>query len=227
MIQDIKVGVVMPTRGTERIEFVRNAIKLMSRQTVKIEKVEVIGDDPASEACDITYRYRVGYERMTDVDVVFFWEDDDWYADDYIETMLLAWNAHKRPDLFGTKYTYYYHLKICRYFTMRHEARSSMMSTMMKANLKGINWGKDSNPYTDTWLWDVSWRGSKALFAPSKIISVGMKHNIGKTGGLMHDNRDGAFRMYLNDDANMDWLRSLADPDTMEFYKKINHQLNQ
>ena len=104
MNNGVRIGVIIPTRG-DRLMLLENSLRLLGKQTVKPDRVLVIDEEPKSDECDITYRYRTGYEKMTDVDVIFFWEDDDWYIDDYIETMLKEWEKAGRPDLMGTRYT--------------------------------------------------------------------------------------------------------------------------
>lgn len=222
MFGDLKIGVIIPTRG-DRLVLLENALRLLGKQTVKPDRVLVVGEPPISDACDITYRYRTGYEKMTDVDVIFFWEDDDWYIEDYIETMLTEWEKAGRPDLFGTRYTIYYHLKLKRYFTMRHEDRASAMNTLIKSNNTRINWGRDDNPYTDTWLWGPGQPFSKkGLFTPVKVIAVGMKHGIGKSGGKGH--RD-TYHRFIHEDERCSFLRSVIDEESYQFYLKVHEQL--
>lgn len=219
---DVKVGVLIPTRGIERIEFIKNALRLVDYQTVKPHRIEVVGDPPANELCDITYRYKKGYQRFSDVDIIFFWEDDDWYASDYIEQMLIEWDKAGRPDIFGTIFTMYYHLKLKKYFKMNHHQRASAMNTMIKPN-KDINWGKDDNPYTDTWLWMQGQKLTQALYEPKTVKSIGMKHGIGMSGGKGHTDN---FQRYLNDDHDMYWLRGIVDEESFKFYEELSNKLN-
>lgn len=222
MFNGLKIGVLVPTRGKERLEFVTNAIRLLSLQTVAPDVVEVIGEDPQSDACDITYRYRKGYNKLSHCDLIFFWEDDDWYAPDYIEEMLREWNSAGRPDLFGTRFTMYYNLRIKKYFKMQHEQRASAMNTLIKSNLK-FNWGKDSDPFTDAWLWMTGQPLSKALYTPTTVKSIGIKHGIGLTGGSGHVEN---LQRYINDDnEDMYWLKWIVDEESYHFYCKVSHQL--
>ncbi len=222
-LSELRVGILIPTRG-DRLILLENALRLIGRQTIKPYRVEVVGETPKSEACDITYRYRTGYQKMTDVDVILFWEDDDWYIEDYIETMLTEWDKAGRPDLFGSRYTLYYHLKLKRYFKMSHESRASAMNTLIRANIKDIDWGKDDCAYTDTWLWmGANPLRNRSLFTPCKVIAIGMKHGIGKTGGRGHTDE---FRRYVNEDEHCNFLRSVIDEESYQFYLKVHKQLS-
>jgi hypothetical protein len=215
-IDDIKIGVLVPTRGDDRKIFLLNVLRMIDAQTVRPHVIEIVGEAPKSNECDITYRYRTGYEKLcSKVDVIFFWEDDDWYSPQYIETMLQHWDGMGRPDLFGTRYTIYYHLKLRKKFTMKHESRASAMNTMLKTNLK-IHWPKDNDPYTDAYLWFTQSHLKKKLFTPPTVISVGMKHGIGMCGGKNHvDN------LQRYNDEGLEFLKTTLDEKSFEFYNGL------
>src|SRR5690348_1604522 len=206
-LSDVKVGILIPTRGIERIEFIKNALRLVDAQTVKPYRIQVVGSPPKNELCDITYRYKHGYSLLSDVDIIFFWEDDDWYAPDYIEHMLIEWDKAGRPDIFGTIFTMYYHIKIKKFFKMNHHQRASAMNTMIRPN-KEIVWGKDDDPYTDCFLWMTGQKLTRAMYEPKVIKSIGIKHGVGMPGGKGHiDN----LHRFLNDDRDMYWLKGIVD----------------
>jgi len=219
----MKIGIIIPDRG-DRPELLENCKRMIGRQTVPVAYQYIVNDLPESEACDITKRYRKAYEAMKDfdVDVIAFIENDDYYADDYLETMVKAWDQHDRPDLFGINYSIYYHLKLRAYFVMRHYERACMMNTLMKPGLK-INWPKDDEPYTDIHLW-VNQKGiTKKLFESQHMISIGMKHGMSMTGGRAHVDR---LDRYVNPDPKMYWLRHSTDPESFDFYERISKKLN-
>lgn len=219
-----RIGVIIPTRG-DRIDFIKHAIDLISTQTITPCEVVVIDDPPTSNEKDITKRYRLGYDELRNkgLDVIFMWEDDDFYCTTYIETMLNAWINHGKPELFGTSYTIYYHIGLRAYFTMHHLQRSSAMSTMIKPDIN-FDWCADSEPYTDTHLWMVATHKltrsqlTSAVFTPSKHICLGIKHGIGLTGGNMHTSRLHRYRQHGQTDRDLKFLSSVVDKKSLEFY---------
>lgn len=220
-ISNIKIGIIVPDRG-DRPLFRKHCEYLISKQTVQPTQVVWVDFMPISNEVDITKRYRIGYNYISElVDVILFMENDDWYSPNYIETMLRAWITAGKPDIFGTDYTHYYHIKLKKWFTMNHNVRSSAMSTLIKPNLN-IDWCPDNEPYTDTYLWmmainkDTGKPLTKAVFHPEPPICLGMKHGVGLTGGNSHVNR---LHRYINDDVEQNWLRSIVDEQSFEFYK--------
>ena len=217
----IKVGVIIPDRG-DRPKFMDNCERMIMAQTIVDNKnydIEVFHVDyPAkSDKCDITQRYRYGYESevMQDRDIIFFIENDDWYSPSYMEYMIAQWICGK-PDLFGTNYTVNYHLGLKKYFTMRHDQRASAMNTMIRGGMK-FQWPLDHDPYTDQWLW-MRQNGiqTKKTFEPSSLLSVSMKHGVGKLGGRYHIDD---LHRYINEDNN--FLEYTLDPESFEFYKNV------
>lgn len=223
----LKIGVVMPHRN-DRDMFLPQFHKCLEHQTLKPDIVEIIDWPAKSEAVDITPRYRDGYERMAGkgVDVVFFMEIDDYYTPDYLEKMAAGWHRHHRPAVFGTNYTIYYHLHIKKYFKFEHFRRSSMMSTMLVPDLE-INWPNDDDPYADLHVWkqfkdqalkDKVNNGAWMTFKPDHHLCVGIKHGIGKCGGRMHVDH---LYKYNTPDPDMQFLSSIVDPESMEFYRSL------
>lgn len=222
----IKVGVIVPTRG-DRPGFLDNCIRMINAQTFQPTLVHVVDYPPESDRCDITQRYRLGYDwfRDFDMDVLALMEDDDWYSPDYLATMVSRWLRSGRPDLFGTNYTLYYHIKLRAAYTMKHSQRSSAMSTLIRPNMN-FRWCADDQPYTDSHLWfnakhtATMTRLSRELFRPEKHICLGIKHGIGLSGGQSHTTelhrykRNGSF-----EDPNMEFLRDTVDPDSLMFYE--------
>lgn len=218
----MKVGVIIADRG-DRPQFVENMWRMLNAQTVMPYSICVKEWPPVSEKADITTRYREAYQEpmFNPCDVIAFIENDDWYSPTFLEVMLNEWDHHERPDLFGTRQTIYYHLKLKKWMTMKHEMRSPAMSTLIKPGLK-FPWPLPHDPYTDAWLWNLP-HLYRTLFLPEKTICIGMKHGVGKTGGGMHNDN---LHRYTNDDSNMDWLRETVDKDSFEFYKSISKKLN-
>lgn len=219
----MRIGVIIPDRG-DRSEFKKNCTRLIERQEFKPVWYSFIDYPAKSAICDITQRYRFGYENYGgDVDLIAFMENDDWYASDYLEYMANEWEKAGRPDLFGTNYTIYYHLKKKAYFTMRHIDRASAMNTFVKPGLK-IDWCPDHEPYTDIHLWMKVEGITKQIIEPSHIISVGMKHGMTMTGGRSHVDR---LHRYINTDHDLHWLKDTVDEESFKFYKSLTSKLNE
>jgi glycosyltransferase involved in cell wall biosynthesis len=184
-----------------------------------------VNDAPTSEAIDITYRYRVGYKRLSGkgFDVILFIENDDYYHPHYIQMMCEAWEKHGRPQLLGTGSTIYYHIGLLKHVTMMHRSRASAMNTLIVPDMN-LKWCADSEPYTDMWLWmreDVN-NIRRVVFNPDKVYSLGIKHGEGKCGGSNHVTR---LHRYKDSDENMNYLRSVVDQESFNFYEKLHHDL--
>lgn len=221
----MKIGIIIPDRG-DRPGLTRHCLMMMGRQSFgKHNFLETCHVDscilPPSNACDITKRYRFGYDNLKNVDLIAFIENDDWYSFNYIEEMVDAWKKAGEPDLFGTRQTIYYHLKLKAWYPMLHESRSSAMNTLIKPNKK-FPWPVDYEPFTDIWLWNRP-ELTKALWNPALPLSIGMKHGVGMTGGKSHIDR---LHRYVNQDQDMEWLMKHIDADSFKFYHQYSKQLN-
>ena len=219
----MKIAVLIPDRG-DRPEFLENCVRMVKSQTLVPADILIVNEAPRTTKCDITYRYRKGYTELSNhggYDLIALMENDDYYAPNYLETMVRHWQFNRKPDLFGTKYTVYYHIGILKWFVMYHDARSSAMNTFIRPGLE-INWCADSEPYTDMHLWSNVRGISKKTVTP-ETVSIGIKHGMGATGGLMHVDKLHRFNM---SDSQMQWLSLYVDAETLDFYKSINQQLN-
>lgn len=210
----MKVAVITPHRG-DRPEFLEQFKKYLAAQTVQPD--QTIYMDYASESgeIDITQRYRRGYEIVNaiypEIEAVLFMEVDDWYAPDYIETMLEGWMRYNKPSLFGIGNSFYYHIA-GKYF---HIGLPSANAMLLKTHLQ-INWGPDNYPYIDVTL-------SKQLVLhhytmPFTPVVVGIKHGIGLVGGGCH-NEDNEH--YVNDDTTGEWLKNIVGDENWEFYIRM------
>lgn len=210
----MKIGIIIPDRG-DRPLFIKNCYRQLFRQTVWMEAsahIITVNDPPKTIDVDITARYREGYDRLRDrgLDVIAFIENDDWYSIEYLKVMVSQWEKAGRPDLFGTNYTIYWHMRLKKYFTMRHYQSAHMMNTLIKPDLK-FEWPLDQDPFTDQWLWNHI--KSRRVWQPDHIISIGMKHGVGKCGGYTHVDK---LHRYINDDNG--WLQNTIDAESFEFF---------
>lgn len=220
-LKRMKVGIIIPDRG-DRPEFLKNCLRMLAAQTLQPFVTLIIDFPPTDNNIDITKRYRIGYEEMRKkgVDVIALWENDDWYAPNYLETMLKKWIEAGMPDIFGTDNTIYYHIKLFALHTMFHVERSSAMSTFIKPGLF-FNWCPDDEPYTDMHLW-ATLKGK--VFRPEKLICLGIKHGVGLCGGYSHVTK---LHRFTQIDLNKDFLRNNLDETSFEFYSNYFNQPTQ
>jgi len=185
---------------------------MLSEQTMKPDHIELVNDKPLSDYCDITYRYRIGFERLKNkgFDCVLLIENDDWYSPKYIETMVKKWEEEGRPSLLGHRYTYYYHIRHHIYEMMHHKRRSSAMNTLVKGDIE-MTWPADHDPYADIHIWREI---GGVTFTPEDPLCIGMKHGVGKLGGRMHKDK---FERYRNKDGRAFLLKHL-DEKSLYFY---------
>ena len=141
-------------------------------------------------------------------------ENDDWYAPNYIESMLNMWKAKGQPDLFGIDYSIYYHIKSNNYLWWVHQGRSSANCIMIKPRLK-INWPADNFNFLDMWLYQNNHKLVKAFCSPVKPICVGIKHGEGKVGGIAHEEKN---TRYDRNDKDLSFLKETVDKESFDFY---------
>lgn len=227
MSRPVRIAVLIPDRG-DRPALLHNCMRMMAAQTVLPAKLLVVGPEivppfdsaQGDKVCDITKRYRIGYDmlRGQGFDVIAFIENDDWYSPQYLETMAHYWTMFKEPQLMGTAYTIYYHLKLRAWFEIKHPRRASAMNTFIKPDL-WIDWPVDHEPFTDAHIWKQM---PGCLFTPERHLAIGMKHGEGLCGGLTHNNR---FNRFTNKDYDFEWLKGVVDAPSFEFYSTLyKHQ---
>ena len=208
----MKIGIIIPTRG--RTQFLKNALRMIEGQTVKPNFIEVVDDLPKTADKDICWRYKLGYKRLKDkCDIIFPWEDDDWYSREYIKIMLAGWQAYGKPVLFGISSTTYYHLRSRKYTTISHPERSSMFCTMIQGG-HDIDFGDENKIFVDVHLWK---KYNGKLFDPGRIC-LGIKHSIGLTGGIGHKYNWSGYNNYDHNDV---FLKSIIDEKSYEFYNGL------
>ena len=212
----MKIGILIPDRN-DRPNFLEHSLHLLSQQTIKPDFVELVNFESDLKT-DLTLRCRVGIEALKNkgADVIFFWENDDYYSPIYLEVMLSYWNAFNRPKLFGLDNTIYYHLKSLKYSKMIHKNRASLFSTMITKDLD-IKFPKDEEVFLDIYLWQ-NHKGE--TFNTINPICLGIKHNTGLCGGKAHSEKFN----YNNSDSNFEYLKEITK-DSFKFYEQIHSQL--
>lgn len=208
----MRIGVIIPDRN-DRPDFLKNCMRMLSKQTILPSIIEVVNYQAESSKCDITQRYRRGYDalRNKNLNVIALIENDDWYSPEYLEYMYNQWISASKPDIFGLNHTIYYHIGIFEHFTMHHNTRSSAMNTIIKPDLD-IKWGPDEDPYCDVWLWNQL---KGVIIEPEKQVCLGIKHGIGLCGGQNHIDK---MARYIEKDHNKDFIESIMDHESFDFY---------
>jgi hypothetical protein len=215
---NVRVGVLIVTRG-DRPLFLAQALKLIKQQTRQADFVEVVDDAPQGNETDVTYRYRIGLERLwrKGAEVAVCMEDDDYYAPRYVERMVDMWAESGRPVLFGIGNTIYYHITLRKYVVLNHPGRASMMCTLISREAK-IDWCDDGYAYTDWHLWTKIKTKLKGITVePAEQLCLGIKHGYGKCGGGGHQ-LDWA--RYDRDDADLLFLNLITGND-YSFYETL------
>lgn len=223
----MNVSVLIPTRG-DRPHFLSNAVRLISDQTVQPAHIEIVDDVPADPAKkDITWRYRVGCERILaanpHTDVILFIEDDDWYHATYVETMCKGWDHAGRPDVYGIGDTTYYHLGLRAWQHQAHPNRASAMSTLLSASgVRSMRWPDDNYVFTDIEIWK---KLVGRTFVPQNPLAIGIKgYKEGALfGGMGHNPNTAVYGR--NQDPDLTWLCSKIDSVSYEFYKSVADRL--
>lgn len=207
------IGVVIPDRN-DRPELLKHCLWMLSRQTRQPDFIELVNHEPKSSDPDLTERVRIGFESLKakGCECVFVIENDDYYSPDYIETMFKAWDHAGMPDLFGINYTYYYHVGKRMYSRIDHNNRSSLFCTLISYRAS-FGWCADNYVFLDLYLWGST---NGETFSPEENIAVGIKHGIGKCGGIGHTH----FK-YDHSDADFNWLSGMVDEKSFDFYSKM------
>jgi len=212
------IGLVVPTRGDRSI-FLSRCLQMIENQTMKADLIHIVSEAPKSEDKDITYRYKKGFKYLFEqgCEVVFLWEDDDFYSEEYIEVMYKTWLAEGKPEVFGLGQTTYYHLQRKKYTTMTHPNRSSAFSTMVTKTVMNIDWPEDNEPFLDLKIWQQL---DGKTFTPFVPICLGLKHGVGTCGGRGH--LDGF--PYTEEDNDSEYLKMITGT-MFESYQNLVNQL--
>jgi hypothetical protein len=128
---------------------------------------------------------------------VIIWEDDEYYASKYIETMA---NYLDKYEIVGIGRNKYYHVILGTYFTHANMGHASLAQTAFrKTFLPELNRIMEGNCFLDIRIWDVffpnesctakpgvmncvSKDGRACIFEDMKYMYVGMKGLPGRTG---------------------------------------------
>ena len=228
----MKFGLVIPHRpGREsfRLWFEH----MIGYQTVQPDAVEVIDMPASGPEPDIRARIEEGVSRLkaARVERVYVWEDDDYYAPDYLERQEAAWG--EGIVLQGVKRVFYYHLPTFS-FGLLHVKNPALFVTGFKVKFwnvrKRVIGATEVN--VDNRLWAIPMRQQKWRQKTRKIdapvVAVGMKHGIGLCGGKGHHPIKEAWMRYSSDSLDRSMLRALVKDDTMfSRYIDLGNKLRQ
>jgi hypothetical protein len=211
------IGVITPHQDPKRKMFLDRLRFYIERQTLKPDHWIIVDHKEDVLAKDLTKRIRIGCEKAIELgcDVVLIMEDDDWYDEEYIQTMVSAWESMGKPEIFGFEETQYYHIKQGLHVELHHPNRASLMNTLLTADgIKKIVFPEDSFVFLDIELW----KQLKGKTMTCWIGCVGIKHGIGSTGGKGHLE---TFKGY-QPDPDFKRLRQMIGNDA-DFYINIFH----
>lgn len=193
---------------------------MLASQTIQPAETAFMFYAPESNDKDITQRYRRGYDQLRGkgLDVIAFFESDDYYPPDYLEVMAQKWLEHGKPDLISPHQVWYYNMRLNARLKMEGHTQAQAMSTMIKADLT-FPWCPDNEAFTDVWLWNLRSHLKGFIFKTDRIMCIGMKHGVGLTGGNSHRGDD---HRYLSGkgipDPDLSFLRENLTPEAFEFY---------
>lgn len=217
---NIKIATITPTRG-DRPTFFDRCKFYINRQTIKPDKIIIIDYPPKNNQFDLIERYRKGFEEAFrgGCDLVFPFEDDDWYHRNYIKTILNIWAINK-PPMIGILNIIYYHLKYKKYKFIKRANRSAMSCSAFTKSILNIPWEGIGESYgnpnaLDWFLWEKFKGMAINLLQP---FVIGIKHNIGLCAGRYgHTSKE----FYPNNDSEMVWLKNTIDNQSFNFYQKL------
>lgn len=219
-ISKIKVAVLMPTRG-DRPQMLEQAIHYYEQQDYPNKVLVLMADDPINDEPDITYRYKTGARRVfdiQDIDLCVIMEDDDYYAKDYISTMVDEWLNAGKPSLIGYDNTIYYHLGIRKYKLLKHLHHSSMFCTAFTKDVLDIFWPKDTESFLDLHLWKYMSIYYKTHLMNGYGKCMGIKGH--KEGSLFGGKGHTVINMYTINDAHNGFLSDFTGED-FKFYEAM------
>lgn len=191
------ISVITPTGG--RPEALALLDEYIRRQTMECQWI-VVDDcpEPAQTSADMTItpsplwtagdntqcRNIAAALPYVRYDKILIMEDDDWYADTYIEVMA---NMLDDYDLVGEGFARYFNVRNFSYMQHENASHASLCSTGMKGDATSILKAllRENCPWIDVELWRA-FNGGKIVFE-NKGLSVGIKGMPGRAGiGMGH-----------------------------------------
>lgn len=214
----MRIAVLIVTRG-DRSKFIEQAKRMLLRQTIKPDKILFVDFKPEDDRVDLTKRYRLGCEQLKDFDLIIFWEDDDWYCDNYIETISTYWTKCYKPDVIGNDLTFYYNIRNQKFAVVENYLLCAMMNTAIAGEaVDKIKWCDDHSIHADNCLWRENPHLLKEFISIGKL-SCGIKHGVGICGGKAHNPRWDGFK---EQDKDFSVLKSIIkNKSDINFYTNL------
>jgi hypothetical protein len=203
---------IIPDRG-DRKELTEHCLWQLSRMTLKPDQSYNINYKPESDRFDLTERVKQGWKlaKQDGIEWCCIVENDDFYPADYFETIFSE--DKSQYSFIGNDMTTYYNLKNKTWRTWRHNLRASLFTTCFKTDvMDDFRWSNGNTPFLDVSIWEYA-----ELFTKHFIYAnaIGIKHGLGKCGGKGH-------KMIMeNQDNNLEYLKSIVDKESFEFYSKL------
>ena len=202
---------ITPDRG-DRPQFLDFCRHQLERMEVKPDKSYFILDEPKNSRPDLTWRLKLGLHmaERDGFDICYIIESDDYYPKDYFEKMYL----HDGEDFIGCSKTVYYNLRNQTWNEFSHEKRSSLFNTGFRISaLKGFDWPANDHLFVDIMLWKHAMKHNHYLY--DEAVGVGIKHNVGKVGGIGH-------KLTMPNQDDWQYLKDKVDPEAFMFYKSLH-----
>lgn len=223
------MSITLFTAACDRPEAWALCERWMARQTVKADQWLVIDDDRIRPTkCTMGQEYHLIPEsnpqqsmpakaryifdhNLVRGDVLLFIENDDWYAPNYIESMIAQL---QHVALVGEGRAVYYHVRWRALWRHNNLGHASLCSTAIAragyAHLHSIIKQMPDNPFFDCVLWPSFPLSKRVLGAEQGHTVVGMKCMPGITGSVgQHRNREHGIQA----DTDLSKLRELIGSD--------------
>ena len=220
----MKIGIITATSG-ERPHLLKRCIEYVKRQTAQVDIHNIqIGPGTLKE------KYKEGLEKLKDkADLIFFFEDDDYYPANYIEKMLEFYDWAGSPEIFGIKETWFYHPEFKAYWYNKNENiyACAFQTCVSSRAVDKIDWSMIDDVFVDAGLWRQL-EGDAIEFG--KPLSIGIKHGRGKTLASGHNKWffDDKSRLQTKGEyARFDdtWLENIIGEDA-KFYEEFGANKN-
>lgn len=205
--------IITPTRG-DRPELLKHCIWQVNRFTTSADSHLLVNYAPEKkDKKDLKERIKYGYDEAVKmgVDWIVIAEDDDWYSQDYLHSVLLKADT---SDFIGCEFSYYYNLVNRTWDKLEHKGRSSLYTTAFRVSaMENFAWHRADDVFLDINIWNYAKRFRRTFINAG---AIGIKHGIGLTGGKGHKT------IFRNRDPELKWLEARVDKESMEFYKSLS-----
>lgn len=217
------IALVTLTRGNERAKLLDQCFFYIQRMCDHYkanggteEVKHIVVDFKPVKYPDLAERWVYAMQQVKKIgaEKVVIIEDDDWYHESYLSTVAKNLDLY---DVVGSEVSLYYHVKKQAAKNIIHKRRSSLFMTSFQAKvLDTFKVTNTKHVFIDLDLWEHVKKEGYSMHYPLMIShAIGIKHNIGKCGGIGHTMNGWDFK-----DPDLVHLEKLIGED-VEFYKTI------